>query len=186
MKCAQARLSVGPFLKKKRFFIRGLANWLAQKWMQKAIGAKMEEILTKLRSSTRGFVTNRENSEKKRRKGYPCNRYSGCPASTAILCHDKSSFIHYPTSNQEFCVKSRILRQIKNFASSSLIKEARLPRNTAVGAGHRLWRLRGPLSLFSPKTEKTEFFLFCIKSRRSTQSSGDLEGEIFKQIFSKN
>ena len=154
MKCAQARLSVGPFLKKKRFFIRGLANWLAQKWMQKAIGAKMQEILTKLRSLTRGFVTNRENSKKKRHKEYPCNHHSRCLASTAILCHDKSSFIHYPTSNQDFCVKSRILRQIKNFASSSLIKEARLPRNTAVGAGHRLWRLRGTPVTFFAKNRK--------------------------------
>ena len=140
---ARRRVFLSPrFWWKKRFFKRNLAHYLVQKWANKSDGREKQAILANTGSSTMEFVKNREKFWKTRHIGSPCDHHSRCSASTASFYLGTFSFMLYSTSNQKSCVKSRILRQIN---IDPYIKEERLPRMTAVGAEHRLWRSRGTL-----------------------------------------
>ena len=112
MKCAQARLSIAPFLRRKRFFKRNLANCLVQKWANKSDEREKQAILANTGSSTMEFVKNREKFWKTRHIGSPCDHHSRCSASTASFYLGTFSFMLYSTSNK------KILRQIKNFTSN--------------------------------------------------------------------
>ena len=132
----------------------------------------------------------------------PHDRHSRCSASTAKRSHGKFSLMNILTSNifrpiKTLYVKSRFLRQIM-----ATTKDGQFQRMTAVGAEHRLRWHGGPLLDFSPFfLEKVDLvdskiqgqfrknrkkMQAQIQSRRSTQSSGDLESRFFKRFPSKN